>query len=70
MVEWARGGAEQTFNQSAANGKKEPKMSDAAGHTNDCFHGVLSKPKVNVSIDACSAKKARLWGILSEPTRD
>ena len=24
MVEWASGGAEQTFNQSAANGKQEP----------------------------------------------
>ena len=24
MVEWARGGYERTFNQSAPNGKKEP----------------------------------------------
>ena len=24
MVEWARGGSERTFDQSAANGKKEP----------------------------------------------
>ena len=34
MVEWASGGAEQTFNQSAANGKKEPKPSDAAARSN------------------------------------
>ena len=26
MVEWARGGYERTFNQSAPNGKKEPKL--------------------------------------------
>ena len=25
MVEWARGASEQTFNQSAANGMKEPR---------------------------------------------
>ena len=70
MAKWTSGRSERTLNQSAANGRKEPKLTDAAGHTNDCFHGVLSKPKVNVSVDSCSAKKARLWGILSEPTRD
>ena len=26
MVEWASGGSERTFEQSAANGKKEPKL--------------------------------------------
>ena len=26
MVEWARGGYERTFNQSAANSKKEPRV--------------------------------------------
>ena len=30
MVEWARGASERTFNQRAANGKKEPKMTNAA----------------------------------------
>ena len=30
MVEWARGASERTFNQSAANGMKEPTMTDAA----------------------------------------
>ena len=30
MVEWARGASERTFNQSAANGKKEPAMPNAA----------------------------------------
>jgi len=30
MVEWARGAAERTFNQSAANGMKEPRIKDAA----------------------------------------
>ena len=30
MVEWASGASERTFNQSAANGKKEPAMPNAA----------------------------------------
>jgi len=30
MVEWASDASERTFNQSAANGKKEPTMTDAA----------------------------------------
>ena len=28
MVEWASDASEQTFNQSAANGKKEPKVTE------------------------------------------
>ena len=30
MVKWASGGSERTFNQSAANGKNEPKPQIAA----------------------------------------
>ena len=30
MVEWASDASERTFNQSAANGKKEPEMTNAA----------------------------------------
>ena len=30
MVEWASSASERTFNQSAANGKKEPEMTNAA----------------------------------------
>ena len=38
MVEWASDASERTFNQSAANGKKEPILTDAALLTNGCFH--------------------------------
>ena len=34
MVEWASGRSERTFNQSAANGRKEPNFTDAARCTN------------------------------------
>ena len=30
MVEWARGASERTFEQSVANGRKEPNPTDAA----------------------------------------
>ena len=30
MVEWASGGAEQTFEQSVANSQKEPRATNAA----------------------------------------
>ena len=41
MVEWASGGSERTFDQSAANGRKEPSLTDAARHTNGDFRGIL-----------------------------
>ena len=34
MLEWASGGSERPFNQSAANGRKEPRVLDAAIRTN------------------------------------
>ena len=37
MVEWASSASERTFNQSAANGKKEPKVTDAAKSANDRY---------------------------------
>ena len=37
MVKWTSGGSERTFNQSAANGRNEPKATDAARYTNVRF---------------------------------
>ena len=38
MVEWASDASERTFNQSAANGRNEPRVTDAALCTNVGFH--------------------------------
>ena len=43
MVEWARGGYERTFNQSAANGIKEPRIKDAAPSRYVWFLGLLER---------------------------
>ena len=37
MLEWASGGSERTFDQSAANGRKEPNPTDAAARRNGRF---------------------------------
>jgi len=37
MVEWPSGGSERTFDQSAANGRKEPISTDAARRANGGF---------------------------------
>ena len=37
MVKWTSGGSERTFNQSAANGRNEPILTNAARRTNDGF---------------------------------
>jgi|TARA_B110000908_G_scaffold8296_1_gene10274 hypothetical protein len=41
MVEWPSSESEPTFDQSAANGRKEPNLTDAAMVTNGDFHGIL-----------------------------
>ena len=37
MVEWASSASERTFNQSAANGKKEPSLQIFRGAAKVCF---------------------------------
>ena len=37
MVEWARGASEQTFKQSAANSKKEPRLRIAGSQLKSAF---------------------------------
>ena len=37
MVEWPSSETERTFDQSAANGRKEPILTDAAQDSNGCF---------------------------------
>ena len=37
MLEWASGGSERTFDQSAAIGSKEPNPTDAAARRNGRF---------------------------------
>ena len=45
MLEWPSSETERTFNRSAANGKNEPKVSDAAGWSNVRFWtGVACAP--------------------------
>ena len=39
MVEWVSSGSERTFDQSAANGRKEPNVPNAARCTNGRFAG-------------------------------
>jgi hypothetical protein len=40
IVEWASGGSERTFDQSAANGRNEPNLADAAVCANDRLTGL------------------------------
>ena len=37
MAKWTSGRSERTFNQSAANGRNEPRVIDAARRTSDSF---------------------------------
>ena len=37
MVEWVSSGSERTFDQSAANGRKEPNLTDVAVGLDVCF---------------------------------
>ena len=43
MVEWASDASERTFNQSAANGMKEPRIKDAAPSRYVWFLGLLER---------------------------
>jgi hypothetical protein len=40
MVKWTSGRSERTFNQSAANGRNEPRVHDAALSTNGGYAGI------------------------------
>ena len=46
MVEWPSSESERTFDQSAANGRKEPKSTNAARRTNGCFPDKYERTKV------------------------
>ena len=47
MVEWASGGYARTFDQSAANGKKEPNLSFFRVAANGCFCGKAATGPLN-----------------------
>jgi hypothetical protein len=41
MVKWTSGGSERPFNRSAANGRNEPNLTDAASRTKVGFGVIL-----------------------------
>ena len=50
MVEWPSGRSERTFDQSAANGRKEPNLTDAAACVNvSCQHVMAKHAPVHLS---------------------
>ena len=46
MVKWTGGGSERPFNQSAANGRNEPTLTNAARSTNGRYHESCQKPSI------------------------
>ena len=57
MLEWASGGSERTFDQSAANSRKEPRVPDAALLTNGRFHLLR-----HLKFDQCSVPPSKVNG--------
>ena len=55
MVEWPSSEIERTFNQSAANGRNEPRVTDAAKYAHDSFskHSGCSFLNCNANLQSC-----------------